>query len=118
MKIAAAALIAVSLAGCAAFDPEPYKIVHPTSTITVKVDSMLGYMHEGEVDPRWAVGGGVIGMAVLYPATSSCVITLREYPRGLQHEMRHCIENNWYPEENASFPGNTDDVFVDDGLTR
>ncbi len=25
-----------------------------------------------------------------------CVIKLREYPKCLQHEVRHCIEGNWH----------------------
>ena len=29
-------------------------------------------------------------------ATNTCYIWLREYPKCLAHEMRHCMEGNWH----------------------
>lgn len=105
-------LAIVLLAGCSSFDPEPYNIIHPTTTVTVEVDPMMGFMHEGEVDPAWGTGGGVTGEALVTPTT--CHITLRDYPLCLAHEMRHCLEGpNWHPPMSATFPGNTDDCHQD-----
>ena len=100
MKIAAAALIAVSLAGCAAFDPEPMPILNPVTTITIKEDPLLGF-------PR----DDIIGRAVWNGST--CEITLKNYPIGAGHEFLHCISGKWHPEESATFPGNNDHIYED-----
>ncbi len=41
-------LVCLLLTGCAAFDPEPYNLQRNISTITIKVDPMLGMMPDAE----------------------------------------------------------------------
>lgn len=90
----------LGLSGCAAFDAEPYNIIHPISHITITVDPMLGMMPN-------QYGSHEQGQAVVNCDT--CHITLREYPVCLAHEMRHCIEGQWHPPMVA----NDDDCYQD-----
>ena len=97
-------IICLLLTGCAAFDPEPYNIIHPISQITITVDPMLGMMpdqYESHVAGVARVNG------------DTCHITLREYPVCLAHEVRHCFEGAWHPEQSDTFPGNDDDCWQD-----
>lgn len=94
MMVAAYMVAVMTLAGCAAFDPEPYHLERTVSTISVNVDPMLG-----------GVGGmgqlagnhntGVLGEARV--VGDHCYITLREYPVCLAHEVRHYLEGEWHP---------------------
>ena len=75
-------LLCLMLTGCTAFDPaEPqqaYKIERKTVKVTVievKQLPMLG---------RAAWTG------------DTCFIALREYPKCLKHEVRHCLEGKWH----------------------
>ena len=40
---------------------------------------------------------GKLGDASYLPSINTCVITLREYPVCLLHEIRHCLEGQWHP---------------------
>ena len=97
-------LICLLLTGCAAFDPEPYTLARHISTITIKVDPMLGMMPDAE-------GNQLNGTAVV--TGDKCTIVLREYPVCLAHEIRHCFEGSWHPKASATFPGNDDDCWQD-----
>jgi len=88
-------LICLLLTGCAAFEPEPYDIKHPVSTISITVDPMLKTQ----------------GLATV--TGDKCTVVLREYPVCLAHEIRHCFEGAWHPKASASFPGNDDDCWQD-----
>lgn len=39
---------------------------------------------------------GVPGTATFVEGSNVCLIKLREYPRCLLHEVRHCIEGEWH----------------------
>ena len=96
----------LALAGCAAFEPEPYKLERTVSTISVKVDPMLG----GTAGMGQLAGNhnsGTLGEAKV--VGDHCYITLREYPACLAHEVRHCYEGAWHPAASDTFPGNSDD---------
>ena len=49
------------------------------------------------------------GLAEWNVEQTECTVTLikDEYPRCLQHEVRHCIEGHWHPEEQD----NSEDCF-------
>ena len=38
-----------------------------------------------------------MGTATYLPATNTCIVTLRQYPECLLHEIRHCFEGQWHP---------------------
>ena len=93
----------LGLSACAAFSPEPYTLKRNVSTITVKVDPMLGFQATGQ--------NGLLPSGVLETATvvgDKCFIVIREYPVCLAHAVRHCLEGEWHPKASATFPGNTD----------
>lgn len=54
-----------------------------------------------QIEIKQLVGGNprVKAYAVLTPEANTCVIYLRKYPQCLQHEVRHCFEGNWHPNE-------------------
>ena len=97
-------LICLLLTGCAAFEPEPYTLQRHISTITIKVDPMLGMLPNTEGESRE-------GEATV--TGDKCTVVLREYPICLSHEVRHCFEGNWHPKASATFPGNDDDCWTE-----
>lgn len=38
-----------------------------------------------------------MGTATYMPAINTCIVTLRQYPECLLHEIRHCFEGQWHP---------------------
>ena len=75
-------LLCLMLTGCASFDaPKP---VMGRSTVKVTVVEVKGLPTLGRAS--WGNNG-------------MCFIALREYPRCLQHEMRHCLEGKWHDEK-------------------
>lgn len=98
MKLAIALLTVFMLAGCAAFDPEPYKLERSFSKISLVIDPTFGQSFAGNT-------AGAMGQAVVRGDT--CYITLRSYPICLAHEVRHCFEGDWHPK---GF-GNSDDCY-------
>ena len=44
----------------------------------------------------------VLGTATYLAAWNLCVITLREYPQCLLHEIRHCFEGQWHPDRDTT----------------
>lgn len=74
------ALALVMLSGCSSFDAPKPVLERSTMRITV-VESQ-------NLPPN------VLGNATWHG--DWCVITLREYPTCLQHEVRHCLEGNWH----------------------
>lgn len=96
----------LGLSACAAFSPEPYTLKRTVSTITVKIDPMLG----GTAGMGQLAGNhntGVLGEA--HVTGDTCAITLREYPVCLAHEVRHCLDGEWHPPQSATFPPNDQD---------
>ena len=96
-------LICLLLTGCAAFEPEQYNLQRQISTITIKVDPMLGMLPNSEGESR-AGEATVVG--------DKCTIVLREYPVCLSHEVRHCFEGSWHPTS-TDYPGNSDDCWTE-----
>jgi hypothetical protein len=76
------ALLCLMLTGCASFDaPKP---VMERNTVKVTVVEVKGLPTLGRAS--WGNNG-------------MCFIALREYPKCLQHEMRHCLEGKWHDEK-------------------
>jgi hypothetical protein len=73
-------LLCLMLTGCAA--PQVYNIERKTVTVTVV--EVKGLPTLGRAS--WGNNG-------------MCFIALREYPKCLQHEMRHCLEGKWHDEK-------------------
>lgn len=72
-------LLCLMLTGCSAFEPQQtYKIERKTVKVTVIEIKQLP----------------TLGRAAWTGET--CFIALREYPKCLQHEMRHCLEGQWH----------------------
>lgn len=74
-------LLAAMLTGCAYKAPVPVR-----NDVRVILRSPMEYD-----DQKTA------GTATYLPPINACVITLREYPQCLLHEIRHCIEGQWHP---------------------
>lgn len=74
-----AVALLVLLSGCS-FDPPKPTMQRNVTTITV--------IESKDLPPH------NLGRAVY--AGDQCVIVLREYPRCLQHEVRHCLEGAWH----------------------
>jgi hypothetical protein len=77
------AVIALSffISGCATHVPVPVR-----TDMHVILKSPVD--HE---NPR------VLGTATYLRSINTCIITLREYPVCLLHEIRHCFEGQWHP---------------------
>jgi hypothetical protein len=73
-------LLALALTGCAYTPPEPVRT--DMRVILREMD------HEDQA---------VAGTATYLPPINTCVVTLREYPQCLLHELRHCFEGQWHP---------------------
>jgi len=98
-------LICLLLTGCAAFDPEPYNIKQDTVTVQVVINPMLtAFDYKGDI---------IHPMGTAERKDGKCLITLREYPVCLAHEVRHCFEGAWHPKASKYFPGNDDDCWQD-----
>ena len=82
-------LLCLMLTGCAA--PQTYTLERKTVTVTVV--EVKGLPTLGRAS--WSNNG-------------TCFIALREYPKCLQHEMRHCLEGKWHGDTK-----NDDDCFVE-----
>ena len=109
MKIATL-ITAVLIAGCSSFDPEPYNVTRNPVKVQVVINPMLSVIdYKGDV----ASPAGTAQMV-----GDTCVITLKEYPIGLAHEMRHCLEGKWHPGASKQFPGNSDDIWQSGMLLR
>ena len=81
-----AVLAAALLAGCSSFDYTKPAIKNKAFTVSVE---------EGELPAN------VMGTATYYPSFNACIIILREYPKCLLHEIRHCLEGNWHEGRNS-----------------
>ena len=80
-------LLCLLLTGCAA--PQTYTLERKTVKITVVEVKQLPTLGRA----AWA--------------KDTCFIALREYPKCLQHEMRHCLEGKWHGDTK------NDDCFVE-----
>ena len=79
-------LLVLLLAGCEIFDaPKKPQIVMPQFQFTVVDNAKL---------PE-----GIAGSATVFPNMKICVVALKDYPRCLLHEIRHCIEGKWHGDE-------------------
>jgi hypothetical protein len=89
IRLATLALLA-ALTGCAAFDAPVYNVEHTQFKLTIRVDPNL---------PR-----NINGEAALleFMGQKHCVITLRQYPMCLLHELRHCVEGHWHDPKVAN----------------
>ena len=77
-------LLVLLLAGCEIFDaPKKPQIVMPQFQFVI-VESSAG-LAENEA-----------GRATVFPNMKICAVQLKEYPRCLLHEIRHCIEGRWH----------------------
>ena len=71
-------LILLLIQGCAVFDEAEYNIERKTFVLQIEFDETLQYDGLAE----WRNG--------------YCKITLKNYPKCLAHEVRHCIESHWH----------------------
>ena len=81
-------LLCLMLAGCVA--PQTYTLERKTVKVTVVEVRQLPTLGHA----AWA--------------KDTCFIALREYPKCLQHEMRHCLEGKWHGDTK-----NDDNCFVE-----
>jgi hypothetical protein len=65
---------------------KPPEIVYPDFVVSIR--------SEPEQLPKDSVYGTATTMEL--NGKRMCVINLREYPRCLLHEIRHCIEGDWH----------------------
>ena len=69
------------LSGCAALNaPTPIR-----NDVRVIIKAPQGYKDENK-----------LGTTTYLPTMNTCVITLRQYPECLLHEIRHCFEGQWH----------------------
>lgn len=78
MKAALVALVVLS--GCAYEAPVPVR-----TDMRVILKAPQGYADNKR------------GTATYLPAINTCIVTLRQYPECLLHEIRHCFEGQWHP---------------------
>ena len=84
-------LLCLMLTGCSAFKPQQtYTLERKTVKVTVVEVRQLPTLGHA----AWT--------------KDTCFIALREYPKCLQHEMRHCLEGKWHGDTK-----NDDDCFVE-----
>lgn len=79
-------LLALAVSGCAS-QPNNLGIVHPSFMLHIR-------QAPEQLEPNQN------GTATLMQLNGQrvCVVNLREYPRCLLHEVRHCIEGAWHDE--------------------
>ena len=88
----AAALICVFLIGCAAPSQRSYDIKQTAVTVT-----LVPYNGKFVTKP---VAGEVIH-AESDIGDGFCDIRLKKYPKCLLHEIRHCFEGDFHPNESS-----------------
>ena len=81
-------LLCLALTGCTV--PQTYTIERKTVKVTVVEVKQLPTLGRA----AWS--------------KDTCFIALREYPKCLQHEVRHCLEGKWHGDVK-----NDDDCFVE-----
>lgn len=88
-------LAALVLSGCSASyytaSKEP-SIVYPRFEVYIQSKPQTLPIQSNSV-----VNGTAMMMTI--DGKRICVINLREYPRCLLHEIRHCIEGHWHPDD-------------------
>ena len=83
-------LVACGNTGSSVFDADkPPEIVHPAFTFRVLSDPE-------QLEPNVR---GTATMIDFQDGKRICVVNLREYPKCLLHEIRHCIEGEWHPRD-------------------
>jgi len=83
LRLATLALLA-TLTGCAAFDAPVYNVENTQFHLTIREDPNL--------PPN--IGGHA--SVLNFMGDKHCVVTLRQYPVCLLHEIRHCVEGHWH----------------------
>lgn len=76
------------MSSCATFKDYNSKALFPTRTIST-------------IEVRRLIGGDQKILAYSEIAEEKCVIYLRQYPKCLSHEVRHCYEGNWHEGTNS-----------------
>lgn len=75
------------LAGCSTNVDKPFTLnaKHKIETITIKVKPDMRLIN---------------GLAIR--VGKACVITLKQYPICLNHELKHCFEDHWHSPEDKN----------------
>ena len=87
MRILLVILMMVGLHGCSTFDPPPVSFVRKQATVEIIENANFK-------DPN------VQGMTICI--NDKCTILLRDYPKCLNHEMRHVFEGDWHKGYNTT----------------
>lgn len=83
----AAAIFTILISGCATFVEHNSRHTNPNRSMVIEIKELR------------STDINVLGEATIYG--NKCVVALRNYPKCLAHEIRHCYEGNWHEGRNS-----------------